>query len=117
MKTPRVYLEDILESVLKIESYTKGMTWRKFERDGKAQDAVMRRLEIIGEAAKKVPDAIKGAHPDIPWRQIAGMRDILIHEYGEVREERVWKTVQDDLAPLKSGIKEILKQYREKKSA
>ncbi len=115
MKTSRVYLEDILESIGKIEAYTKAMTWRKFEQDAKVQDAIMRRLEIIGEAVKQIPEAIKESNPGIPWRQIAGMRDVLIHEYGEVRVERVWKTVKDDLAPLKAGIELILERHKKGK--
>jgi uncharacterized protein with HEPN domain len=106
----RVYLEDILESIEKIDEYTKAVKWREFERNGQMQDAVMRRLEIMGEAVKKIPEAVKKESPDIPWRQISGMRDVLIHDYGEVRLERVWKTVQNDLAPFKAGIQAILRK-------
>lgn len=109
-KNSRVYLEDILESIKKIDSYGKGIKWREFERNGQVQDAVMRRLEIIGEAVKRVSETTKKVNPAIPWKQISGMCDILIHEYGEIRLERVWKTIQDDLSPLKSGIRAILRK-------
>ena len=107
-----VYLQDVLECVDLIQKYVKGVRWRDFERDRQMQDAVMRRLEIIGEAVKQIPEGVRKEYPEMPWRQIAGMRDVLAHEYGEVRLERVWKTVQDDLDPLKVGMQGILKKKK-----
>jgi uncharacterized protein with HEPN domain len=107
-KDPRVYFEDILESIGKIEAYVGGKTYADFEADAKGQDAVVRRLEIIGEAVKNIPDEIKAAEPGIPWRQIAGMRDVIVHEYAVVSLERVWKVVTDDLGQLKSAVERIL---------
>lgn len=106
-----VYLEDIAESIKYIEEYTKDIKEADFYRDTKLQDAILRRLEIIGEAAKKIPQAIKSKYPDIPWKEIAGTRDILSHEYFRVNLERIWKTIQEDLLPFKEKIEEILKKF------
>lgn len=107
-KNIRVYLEDILESVGKVEEYTQGLTLAVFERDTERQDAVIRRLAIIGEAVKRLPVDIREKYPDIPWRQIAGMRDMLIHEYSSVSLDRVWDVVTHHLAALKSITEKIL---------
>lgn len=107
-KEPRVFLEDIRDSIVKIEEYTRGFNFRKFNQQFETQDAVMRRLAIIGEAAKNLSAKIKEKYPEIPWHEIAGMRNILIHEYAGVKLERVWKAVTDDLAPLKVAVKKIL---------
>ncbi|MEK7542027.1 MAG: DUF86 domain-containing protein [Patescibacteria group bacterium] len=109
-KEMRVYLDDILESIGKIEEYTRGLTLTAFERDIQRQDAVMRRPEIIGEAVKHLPEATRTHYPDIPWQQIAGMRDILIHEYSSVSLDRVWNVVTDHLADLKHTTQEILQK-------
>ena len=109
-KGSEVYLQDILESIQKIEEYTHGFSFEQFENNTESQDAVIRRLEIIGEAVKNLQLEVKAAYPDIPWKQIAGMRDILIHEYTSVSLERVWKVITDNLQPLKTTIMEILKK-------
>jgi len=97
----RVYLEDILNSIARIEAYTTDMTLEQFEGNGQVQDAVIRRLEIIGEAVKQIPDDIRARHPNIPWKKIIGMRDILIHAYFGVHVERTWKVVKENLSSLK----------------
>ena len=106
-KDVTVYLEDILDSIQKIETYIAGLTFTEFLADTECQDAVIRRLEIIGEAVKRLPDELKARHPAIPWRQIAGMRDVLIHEYAGVLLERVWKAVTVDVPVLKDVIREV----------
>lgn len=88
-KDARVYLEDILESIQAILEYTQKMDFDEFDDARQAQDAVMRRLEIIGEAVKSLPDELKHQFTEIPWKQIAGMRDILIHEYAGVMLDRI----------------------------
>ncbi len=110
-----VFLEDILESIELIEKYAKGTTKEDFlEEDENLQmkDAIIRRLEIIGEAVKNIPDDFKDKHPDVPWKEIAGMRDILIHEYFGVNLERVWKTAKEDLPEFKKTVSEILKEIK-----
>lgn len=104
----RVYLCDILEAIEKIEEYTKGSSEEDFCAKTQMQDAVLRRLEIIGEAVKHIPPKIRNEHPDIPWKQIAGMRDILVHEYFGVNLKRAFKVVKNDISNLKAVIDQIL---------
>jgi uncharacterized protein with HEPN domain len=100
----RVYLQDILESIERIEEYTRGKTKDDFVSDSQMQDAVLRRLEIIGEAVKHVPKRLRDRYPTIPWQQIAGTRDILIHGYFGVRLDTSWEIIRDDLKELKATI-------------
>jgi uncharacterized protein with HEPN domain len=100
----RVYIEDILECIDKINEYTKEITDVNFYESSQIQDAVIRRLEIIGEAVKKIPDEFKNKYPDIPWKKIAGMRDILIHEYSGVNLKRVWNAIKGDIIDLEKDI-------------
>ncbi len=114
-KDIRVFIQDILESIKLIEDYAKGVSEEEFlDKDDNLQlkDAIIRRLEIIGEAVKNIPDDFKEKHPDISWKQISGMRDVLIHEYFGVRLERVWKTAKEDLPELKEVISKILKEIK-----
>jgi uncharacterized protein with HEPN domain len=99
----RVYIEDILECIDKIEEYTK-IDEDDFYENTQAQDAVLRRLEIIGEAVKNIPQDVRDKYSEIPWRKIAGMRDVIIHEYSGVNLERVWKVAKEDLVGLKEKI-------------
>ena len=109
MEQPTVYLNDILESIEKIENYLNGLTAMSFENNSAMQDAVMRRLEIIGEAVKHLPEEMKNIYPNILWKDIAGMCDVLIHEYAGVQIERVWRTAKDDLPSLKQAVLELTK--------
>lgn len=104
-----VYVEDILESISKIEEYTKESTEDDFYGDTELQDAVLRRLEIIGEAVKNIPQEFRDKYPGIPWKKIAGMRDVLIHEYAGVSMGRVWKVVAEELSGLKSHLLTVKK--------
>lgn len=103
----RVYIKDIFEAIEKIEEYTKESTEEDFYGNTQMQDAVLRRLEIIGEAVKHIPRKIRNEYPDVPWKQIAGMRDILIHEYFGVNLKRAFKVVKKDISDLKAKIVQI----------
>jgi uncharacterized protein with HEPN domain len=105
----QVYLEDILEAISKIAEFTKGFRLETFSDDAKTMDAAVRNLEVIGEAIKKIPDDVKHKHPEIEWKKIAGLRDILIHEYFGVDIEIVWDIIQSKLPELKKKIKSLLK--------
>ena len=104
-----VYLQDILESIDYIQNFLDGVSEEEFYQNVEKQDAVLRRLEIIGEAVKHLPQRIRDLHQDVPWRQIAGMRDIIIHEYFGITLNMVWIVSTIDIPSLKSKIEEILK--------
>jgi len=106
----RVYIEDILEAIAKIEEYMGGFKGDDgFYKNSQAQDAILRRLEIIGEAVKNIPEDFREQYPDAPWKQIAGMRDILIHEYFGVNLKRVLKVVKEDILDFKTKVLKIKK--------
>ena len=90
--------------------YTKGLTYRKFFEDRKAQDAIVRNLEVIGEASKNITAAFKAKYPDVPWRKLAGLRDKLIHFYFGIDYKIVWSIAKKELPKLCKQVKEILKQ-------
>ncbi len=104
----RLYFDDILESIEKIEDYTKGLTEDEFSKNSQIQDAVLRRFAIIGEAVKHLPKEFKDKHKQIAWKQIAGARDIFVHEYFGVKLTRVWKTIKKDLPELKRLMEELV---------
>ena len=109
-RDPRLYLDDILEAVHKIRDYTAGMDFAEFSKDTKTQDAVIRNLEIIGEAAGRLQEPVRVVSPDIEWRKIVGLRNILIHEYFGVSLPLVWDVIQSKLDPLESSCRELLNQ-------
>lgn len=107
-RDPRLYLEDIRDCCQKVIRYTDGETIEQFVADDKTFDAVMRNLEITGEAARQVPAGIKGRHPEVEWRSIAGFRDVAIHAYPTIDEEIVWDIVQHKVPELLNQVKQIL---------
>lgn len=107
-KNPKIFLEHILESIEFIEEYTAGISQAEFSESREKIDAVIRRIEIIGEASKNLPANFRATAVHIPWKQIAGMRDNLIHEYFGVDYDEVWQTVKEDLPALKKEIEIIL---------
>lgn len=106
------YFLHILEAISNIEGYTSGMTEAAFLKNKLVQDGVVRNLEIIGEAAKNIPLNVRDKYRDIEWKKIAGMRDILIHEYFGVDLERVWKVLKKRMPSLKRGIAKIIKREK-----
>ncbi len=107
-RSVRLYLEDMLESTERALSFTNGIDEARFLEDEQLVLAIARLLETIGEAAKNVPETVRIAHPDIPWRKITGNRDRLIHAYFHVDAERLWRTVEDDLPALQVALRRPL---------
>ena len=105
---PRLYLTHILESIDLIESYVSGIDLPSFAEDQEKQDAVVLRIEIMGEAVKNLPMGIRNANPTVPWARIAGMRDKVIHDYMGVDYELVWAVATTMLEPLKRDVSAIL---------
>lgn len=101
----RVYVDDILESIEKIENYTQNVSEEDFNKKYQLQDAVLRRIAVIGEAVKHIPQDLKNKYPETPWKEISGMRDVLIHEYFGVMLHRVWSTLKKDLPKFKDKMK------------
>ncbi len=103
------FLADTKEAVLRINAYTQDLSYEQFLEDKKTQDAVVRNLEIIGEAAKNISEELKKKYPQIRWKDLAGVRDKLIHHYFGVNFDIVWNIVQQELPELLSQLEEILK--------
>ena len=107
MKDDRLYLIHISESIQRIESYAKDGR-DAFRRSPLIQDAVIRNFEIIGEAAKQISPQLKQAHPEVPWRSVAGFRDVLIHQYTGVDLDEVWNVIERALPDLRRHIESVL---------
>lgn len=107
-KDPNILLLDILDSIENIEKYTKNISENKFFDNLQIQDAVVRRIEIIGEAVKNLPTSFKNKHTNIPWKKIAGTCDVLIHDYSGIDIDLVWEIVNKDIPKLKKQISKLL---------
>jgi uncharacterized protein with HEPN domain len=105
----RDYLQDILDAVNDIENFVDKMSYEEFNKDRKTLNAVVRSIEIIGEASKNIPENMKAKYVELPWKQMAGMRDKLIHAYFGLDVETLWKAVKENIPPLKKSIQKILK--------
>ena len=106
-KDSLVYIDDIRDSIEAIKKYTADLTREDFFSSSEKQDAVYRRLEVIGEAANRLPDEFKSQYSLIPWYKIVGMRNVLIHEYDSIDLNRVWETVKRDIPKLEEYLKSI----------
>lgn len=109
-KDPKIFLDDIIYSVERIEEMAKNLSEEGFKHNMEKQDAIIRRLSVIGEDANNLPKDLKEKHAEIEWRKIVNMRNFLVHEYFEIDLELVWNTVKDDLPKLKAGITKMLKE-------
>jgi uncharacterized protein with HEPN domain len=104
------YIQDAIDAMAKSMEFINGMNYEDFIQDDKTIFAVIRAIEIIGESVKNIPDQVKKEYPEVSWREMAGMRDKLIHGYFGVDERRVWKTVKEEIPPLKPLFEKILKK-------
>jgi len=109
-KDDSVYLRHILDSISRIEEYTRDIRYEDFMDNHLIQDGVIRQIEIIGEATKRLSREIRGTHPEIPWKDIVGMRDKLIHDYFGADLDAVWDTVERDIPTLKNQLKDIIER-------
>ncbi len=119
MTAPRTsidYRADILDAVDKVAQFVQGMTVDAFAGDDKTLFAVIRALEVIDEATKRIPQSVRDTYPTVPWREMAGMRDKLIHDYVSVNTLVVWKTAVEDVPPVAAELQRILADMRQRES-
>ena len=109
-----LYIKDILQNMRDAEEFIQGLSYGQFVNDKRTFNAVVRSLEVIGEAAKSIPDEIRAKYPMIPWKEMAGMRDKVIHFYFGVDREAVWIAVKDRIPAVRPLIEQILKDLEKK---
>lgn len=114
MRNQNIYLKDIIESIDKIIEFVENMTFEEFQEDDKTSSAVIRKFEILGEATKNITDDTRTKYPKIPWKEMAGMRDRLIHSYFGIDYKLVWTTIKNSIPNLKTMIEEILVESKKK---
>jgi len=105
----RIYLEDIEKAIAKVQQYTSDLSFEGFAESDLRIDAVLRNLEVIGEAVKKVPQSLKRDYPDVEWKKIAGLRDILVHEYFGVDLEIIWDVIENHLPVLRGQVERMIR--------
>lgn len=111
-----LFLEDIMEAIVKIENYTENMDLDTFSRRSLVQDAVIRNFEVIGEAVKNVPKRVRQNHPQVEWGEAAGFRDVLIHNYFGIDVESIWDTICNNIPLFKEHMIDVLRLEKEKQS-
>lgn len=116
IKDPLVFIEHIIESIKNIESFIEEISKEVFFKNREKQSAVIRQIEVVGEAVKNLPSDFRNKYSTIPWKDIVGMRDKLMHHYFGVDLETVWKTIKEDIPDLKDKIIEIKKYLKEEKN-
>lgn len=114
MREYKDYLVDIIDAINRVEKFVGDTRFDDFEKDDKTVFAVIRALEIMGEAVKKIPASVKNKHKQIPWQKIAGMRDKLIHEYFGVNTKVLWQTVKEDIPDIKPLMEQVVKDLAKK---
>jgi uncharacterized protein with HEPN domain len=105
------YINDILDVMTKAGEFVKGMSYEKFLQEAKTQFAVVRAIEIMGEATKNIPTSVRKKHPKIPWREITGMRDKVVHEYFGLNLKVIWRTVKEDIPAVKPLFEKLREDY------
>jgi uncharacterized protein with HEPN domain len=113
MKDPFIFVEHIMENISDIKDFSNKLSKEKFEKDKLRQNALIRSIEVIGEAVKNIPDSFKKKHLDVSWKEIAGMRDKLMHHYFGIDLDLVWDVIKKDIPNLEKKLKEILKLRKE----
>ncbi len=109
----KLYAEDMLECIERIQRYTLGLTEAQFERDQMRIDAVLRNFEVLGEALNQIPAEIRGRHTEVPWALMRGMRNVIVHNYVEIKLSIVWQTATEDLGPVAPLLRAVLQQEPE----
>ncbi|HUT71488.1 MAG TPA: DUF86 domain-containing protein [Desulfatiglandales bacterium] len=112
----QIFVKDIIAAIKAIEQFVEGLSLSEFKDDDRTSSAVIRKFEIIGEAAKHIPESVKGTYPDVPWKRMAGMRDRLIHGYFGIDYQLVWDAIQLELPELKPRLKKILTELQKSNS-
>ena len=110
-----LFVKDMISAIESIEGFVKGTAPDNLAGDDKTSSAVIRKFEIIGEAAKHIPSDLKGQYPEIPWKKIVGMRDRMIHAYFGIDYELVWQVITAELPPLKSALRQMLLELEKEK--
>jgi uncharacterized protein with HEPN domain len=101
-------LGHIFDAICRIEEYTRGVDKNTFDNYGMMQDAIMRQIEIVGEASRNISDEFQEVHPELPWLQMRGLRNKIVHDYLEINKDVIWDTVQNDLPELKKLVEKLL---------
>ena len=102
------YLWDMIDAARSIQRITAGVSFEQYMKNEVLQLAIQRQLEVVGEAARRVSEPFKKAHPEIPWKEIIGLRNILVHEYGDIRPDRIWSVVTDNVPSLVASLETLI---------